>query len=201
MKKVALLLCALLSTCGVMAQSEVEDDVYAKRADKQPAVAAAVNDTVKANAPKGAFFIQIPQNLRIKDNVYVQNRSPYFVLQMLVAVDMVGNGDFVPIGQTSYLPTGRAVKVASYDDNNLRKLRGKTLMIKVKGAKVNPASSGAQVDVYTPYGSVNVDNRKVDMEVVKNIKPEDVTYDFHAHVFEQDHDLYIQLEGKDMLDF
>ncbi len=193
--------CAMLSVCGAMAQSET-DDVYNARQEKEkPVVTAETTDTAKDDRTKGVFFMPIPKNLNIKDNIFVQNRSPYFIVQMVVAVDMMGNGDFIPIGQAAYVPTGKAVKIASYDDNDLRKLRGKTLLFKVKGAKVNPASSGAQVDVYTPYGSVNVDNRRVDMEVVKNIKASDITYDFRARVFEQDHDLYIQLEGKDLLDF
>lgn len=199
MKRILLIVCAMLSACGVMAQNDT-DDVYNVRQEKT-VVTAEATDTAKDDRTKGVFFMQIPRNLNIKDNVFVQNRSPYFIMQMVVAVDMVGNGDFIPIGQASYVPVGKAVKIASYDDNNLRRLRGKTLLFKVKGAKVNPSSSGAQVDVYTPYGSVNVDNRRVDMDVVKNIKPSDITYDFRARVFESDHDLYIQLESKDLLDF
>lgn len=200
MKKLVMTLCTALCTCNLMAQSTVEDDVYAASSSAKETMQTA--DTARASVKdKGVYFMQIPKNFRINDNVFVINRSPYLIVQMLMAVDMIGNGDYVPVGQASYVPTGQRVKIASYDDNKLKRLRGKNVLVKVKGAKINPMTNGAQVDVYTPYGSVNVDNRRVDAETIKNIKDSDITYEFRARLFEQDHDLYIQIEGKNMLDF
>lgn len=207
MKRMFMTLCAAICTCGLMAQSTVEDDVYTTHSTSKEMQSASKDiaqtaDTARASVKdRGVYYMQIPKKLNIKDNVFIINRSPYLIVQMLMAVDMMGNGDYVPVGQASYVPTGQRVKIASYDDNNLKRLRGKNVLVKVKGAKINPMTSGAKVDVYTPYGSVNVDNRRVDAETIKNIKDSDITYEFRARLFEEDHDLYIQIEGKDMLDF
>lgn len=157
-------------------------------------------DSVAQNKMKGVFFVQIPSKLNIKDNIFVQNRSPYLILQMVVAVQ-TDDGRYEPIGNASYLNSGKVAKIASYDDNKLKKLRGKTLLIKAKGAKVNLLSSGTDVAVSTPFGSVGVNGSKISAEDVAKITDDQITYDFSATVFESEHDLYIQLEGKDILDF
>ncbi len=149
---------------------------------------------------KGVIHTQIPSNLNIKDNIIVQNKSPYLILQMVLALD-AGGGNYYTIGQASYIPSGGAEEIASFSDNKLKKLRGLPAVLKVKGAKINPRTEGANVDVYTPYGSVNVHNRKVNAEDVKDIDESKITYDFRARMFEADHDLYIQIESVDVLDF
>lgn len=69
MKRILLIVCAMLSACGAMAQSDT-DDVYNVRQEK-PVVTAETTDTAKEDRTKGVFFMQIPRNLNIKDNVFV----------------------------------------------------------------------------------------------------------------------------------
>lgn len=118
------------------------------------------------------MYKTVEKNLNIKDNIIVQNKSPYLILQIMVALPNEEKG-FVPIGSASYIAVNEAREIASYDNNGLKFLRGKTIAIKIKGAKVAITEN--------------------------DIKDEDITYNFDATLFEANHDLYIQVnyKGKD----
>lgn len=148
----------------------------------------------------GLFSVTVPTKLNIKDKVFVQNKSPYFILQMVVAVKN-DDGTTTTIGVASNLAPGKATEIASYDNNKLKRLRGCELVIKAKGKKVNVALDGADVDVHTPYGQVKVDNQHIRAEDWEKIENAETTYSFRARLFEENHDLYIQMEGLDALDF
>ena len=149
---------------------------------------------------KGAFFIEVPKKLNIKDKIFVQNNTQYLILQMVVAVDY-GDGNFVSVGNASYIGSNVAVEIASFSDNSLKHLRGKRLLIKVKGVKINPIVDGAKVNVNTPLAHVHVDTREIDKDFLKDIDESQITYDFHARLYENSHDLYIDIQPKDVLDF
>lgn len=185
MKRLLLTICILLCTAATMAaQTE--------------SAAAPADSTQKKMA--GVIRMTIPPKLNIKDNIYIQNKSPYLILQMVLALD-TGDGSYSTIGRASYVPSNGREKIASFDDNKLKKLRGLPVVLKVKGAKINPRTEGANVDVYIPFGSVNVHNKKPNPEDIKDIDESKITYDFRAFMFESDHDLYIQIEAQDALDF
>ena len=136
------------------------------------------------------MYKEVGAKLNIKDKIIVQNKSPYLIMQVMVALPVAGDS-FEPLGTTTYITPNDARTIASYQNNSLKCLRGKTIAIKVKGAKVVLPESGT--DVFTPYGSVSVQHKEIDPNVINNIKAEDITYDFDAKLFEANHDLYIQI--------
>lgn len=169
---------ALLLTTGIAAQNEKKDSKEISL--KTPPTASSSSE---ANKEKKAPVIRVtvPATLNIKDYVFVVNKSPYLIARMAVAVDE-GDGNFTTIGSTAYLANGKTVELASYDDNKLKQLRGKDLLIKIKGYTTPSAADafGGEDD--------DEDSRKV-------------TYDFAVKLSEQNHDLYITVEGASVMDF
>ncbi len=159
------------------------------------AFAQATKDST-ANPNDNVMYKTVEKSLNIKDKIIVQNKSPYLILQIMVALPNEEEG-FTPISSSSYIAANEAREIASYDSNSLKFLRGKTIAIKIKGAKVAIPENNTQV--YTPYGSVGVQHKEIDPNIVNNIKDEDVTYNFDVKLFEANHDLYIQVnyKGKD----
>lgn len=201
MKRFLLFAFALIVTFGAKAQT---DDVYAFSADstqKNQAVEKQKADSTRNDQNKGLIYFQVPKKLNIKDKVIVKNNSPYTILQMVVAADLLEQGDYEVIGQAAYLAPGMEREICSWSDNALKRLRGKSLLLKIKGAKVSPIVQGNKVDVFAMMGEVHVDNRKIDSETLKNIRPEDITYNFRVRYGEADHDLYLYVEGTDSFDF
>ena len=143
-----------------------------------------------AAATDNIIYKEVGTKLNIKDKIIVQNNSPYLIMQVMVALPDSANS-FEPLGTSTYIGSNDARTIASYQDNSLKYLRGKTIAIKVKGAKVVLPESGT--DVFTPYGSVSVQHKEIDPNVINKIKAEDITYDFDAKLFEANHDLYIRI--------
>lgn len=136
------------------------------------------------------IYKEVGAKLNIKDKIIIQNNSPYLIMQVMVALPTADNG-FEPLGTSTYITPNEVRTIASYTDNGLKNFRGKTIAIKVKGAKIVLPESGT--DVFTPYGSVSVQHKDIDPNIINNIKSEDITYDFDAKLFEANHDLYIQI--------
>ena len=204
-KRIFLMMCMTVCIALTVAAQEEQDvseynEVYAKDA---------VEDSIHALVPlqgesaKNAFYVNVPKQLNLKDNVFVVNNSSCVILQMMAAVDYDGTGNYVTLGQASFLNRGGEAKIASFDDNKLKNVRGKNLVLKVKGAKIknNVGNGGAQVNVDTPFGSVQVVNRSLSYEDVKNIDESQITYEFKVTLRESHHDLYILVEDKDILNF
>ena len=200
MKRFLLLALALITTYGAKAQT---DDVYTFRdtSKQRSTVEMKETDSMKNDRNKGLIYFQVPKKLNIKDKVIVKNNSPYTILQMVMAADILGQGEYEVIGQASYLAPGVASEICSWSDNALKRLRGKNLLLKIKGAKVSPIIQGNKVDVFAMMGEVHVGNRKIDKDALKNIRPDDITYDFRVRYGEADHDLYLYVEGTDNFDF
>lgn len=138
-------------------------------------------------------YVTVPQNLKIKDKIFLVNKSPYLIIQAMVALPQ-GNGNFEPLGTANILAPDETSQIASYDNNWLKNLRGKTLSIKVKGAKVFAGQS--RTGVGTPMGGVGVSHTEINSELLNNIDPKDITYSFNVKFYEANHDLYIEVYYK-----
>lgn len=157
------------------------------------------NGTLTSN---NILEVTVPSNLKIKDNIFLINKSPYLILQAMVAIPQPSGG-YDLLGSTAYLTADETATIASFDNNGLKKLRGKTIAIKVKGAKVFTGEN--RTGVATPYGGVGVAHTEISSDLVNNIAPEDITYSFDVKMHEENHDLYIEVyykgNGKSIMDF
>ncbi|MBR4130792.1 MAG: hypothetical protein IKU02_07735 [Bacteroidaceae bacterium] len=140
------------------------------------------------------FYKTIPQNLNIKDKIFIQNKSPYYILQVAVAIPDE-NGELVPLGLSSHISPNETWELASFENNYLKKLRGKSIAIKAKAAKIAVGENN-NTSVWTPFGGIGVAHKELDPTILNSIKPSDITYDFNANLFEENHDLYIVLFSK-----
>lgn len=138
-------------------------------------------------------FVTIPKNMKIQDKIILQNKSPYFIIQCTVALKN-DDGSFTSLGSASYINNGAEKTIASYDDNELKFLRGKTIAIKAKGAKIFTGQNTTSVG--TPYGFVGVKHDDISADMINNLNKSDYTYLFDYSVFENNHDLYIQISFK-----
>ena len=144
------------------------------------------------------IFKVVGPNLNIKDKIKIWNRSPYTLTQVVVCV--VENGELVPLGTCNDVDPDDDCDIASYKNNSLKNLRGRTLAIKAKGIKSEPGSRSS-TKVRTPYGNVEV--KRKSSEATED-KPEEYTYEFEAKLFEDKHDLFIELfasSNQDVMDF
>ncbi len=179
MKKILLGLClALSSTIGYAQQSE-------------------------DNSSKGVFYKDVPKKLYIEDKIFIQNKTPYLIIQSVVAL-VNPKGELIPLGSTSYLSPNETIEIAEFPDDKLRQLRGRRIAIKIKGSKKFVVPNKTSVN--TPSNSDGVHHQDLSPEMLNNIKPEDIFYDFDAILTERSHDLYIQImcEGqseKNIMDF
>lgn len=169
MKKILTVLIALLSITAATAQETTATAPEVQNAKVEPKI----------------ITLDIPQKMNIKDNIIVQNLSPYIIVQMAIATDE-GNGKLQQVASGSFISSGEKKRVANFRDNGLKKLRGKRLVIKLKGAKISTAS-------------MNSDGTAPTNE--KEIAPSLTTNDFKASLFEADHDLYIKVENDNFMDF
>lgn len=152
---------------------------------------------------KGVIYKDIPIKLNIKDKIILENKTPYLILQSVVAI-ADKDGKFIPLASTPLVSPNETWEMASYKNNGLKQLRGQRIAIKVKGSKKIVSTNSTSVN--TPYGSVGVQHKDLDSEVLNNIKPEDIIYDFDVVLYEANHDLYIQImykgeNGKSIMDF
>lgn len=161
-----------------------------------------VNPSVSDN--NNVIYMTIPTKLKIKDKIYIRNKSPYYILQIVVAVPN-GKGELEPLGSATYIAPNETWELASFRNNSLKYLRGKNIAVKTKGVKVYMGEQNG-TKVWTPYGSVSVRHKELDPNIINNIKPEDITYSFDVKLFEANHDLYLDIynsgeNGKDVMDF
>lgn len=92
------------------------------------------------------------------------------------------NYTLTQIGTAGSLAPGETKELASFEDNDLKKFRGKVIAMKVKGVK-----------------SVIVQNNGSISSIANE---SDVTYDFDARFSENRHDLYIEIVNNEgIMDF
>lgn len=122
------------------------------------------------------IVINVPKKLRLKDKIIVSNRSPYHIIQVVVGL-YNETGDITSLGSAKNMtPNTSNAEIASYQNNELKLLKGKTIAIKAKGKK-------------------NIDSTDSIESLESN--EDSITYDFVARVYEYKHDLYIELKAKD----
>lgn len=147
------------------------------------------------------LFKVVSHQWNLKDKIKVWNRSPYIILQVTVCV--VENDELKPLGSCTDIEPDRTDDIASFRDNTLKNLKGRTIAIKAKGLK-KVVGNNSRTEVYTPFGGVGVHHQDATEEQANNIKPDDVTYEFEAKLFEDRHDLIIELfnaKGNSVMDF
>ena len=142
--------------------------------------------------------------MRIEDKIFIKNKTPYYILQIAVAIPQ-NDGEFEPLGVASYIAPNETFNMANFKNNSLKQLRGRTIAIKAKGARVF-AGEHNSTSVDTPYGSVGVKHKELNPEIINNIKKEDYTYNFDVKLYENRHDLYIEVfssgeNGNGIMDF
>lgn len=122
------------------------------------------------------FFKDVPK-LDIEDKIFIVNKSPYFLLQGMVA-KMSDKGELETVGAFTNIAPGQTYLLFSYEDEKLKKLRKRTIAIKIKGSRK----------------PVQQDNSETDNSITV---PECFTYDFDAKLSESRHDLYIEIISND----
>ena len=157
-----------------------------------------------SNDVKNIIYKTVPKKFRLKDNIIVRNMSPYYILQIVVAYPKA-DGELDPLGSGTYIAPNEEYGLASFSKNSLKRLRGMTIAIKAKGAKVLMGEQN-KTNVWTPLGPVGVKHKELSAEIINNIKPEDITYSFDVKLYESRHDLYIELyntgeNGGGVMDF
>ncbi len=172
MKKFLLLLCLVWCSMVVMAQGCKE-----------------AGDSSRAS--RGLFYKTVPQKLNIKDKIFLVNKTPFPFLQSVVALVDDSDGSLISLGSSSIVAPNETWEIISYANNALKYLRGKRLAIKVKASKKMIDTN--RTSVGTPYGSVGVSHVDISSEIINSLKPEDITYDFDAELYEANHDLYIHI--------
>ena len=75
--------------------------------------------------------------------------------------------------------------------------------MKVKGAKV--IAGQKRSGVVTPMGDVGDATTEISPDLINNIDPNDITYDYDVRLYEAHHDLYIEVyykgKGGSVMDF
>lgn len=151
------------------------------------------------------IYMDIPKKLKIRDKIFLENRSPYTVIQAVVV--MKENGQYQSLGTASYLGPNSTAEMASYDHRALKNLRGQRIGIKIKGIKKilsDQTALGMSGNVGLTGIGFGFQKNTLRTEDVNNINPEDITYDFSATFYEDSHDLYIRISdgtSQNVLDF
>lgn len=108
--------------------------------------------------------------LDIKDRIIVQNKSPYCIQQMVVALP---HGVQMEVfGTITYLDPDKIVELANYKRKSIETLKGKKLAIKLRGLK------------------------KVEGSFDDFTDPSLETYDFAIVVYEEEKDLYFEIVNR-----
>lgn len=187
MKQFLVVIFALLSICSAFAQNEAfEDPIYGtpNKSVKTRKMDKSSDAGMVLDKKNGVIYVHVSKNLNIKDKIYLVNHSPYMIEQAILAlmVDSVAT----PIGSASNVGPGTRFELASYSNNRLKKLKGQTLAIKIKGI-MNSESPSNPFAVF---------------EEKEKESPLEVTYDFIVALSEDRHDLYITVtSGENSFDF
>ena len=146
-------------------------------------------------------FKVVPPKANIKDKIKIWNRSPYTILQVVVC-EVVGK-ELRPLGSCTNIRPDKTDDIASFKENTLKYLKGKTIAIKAKGLK-KVVGNQSSTEVNTPFGDVSVNHEERKEDSANSLTQDDVTYEFEAKLFEDHHDLYIELystRGNSVMDF
>ncbi len=136
-----------------------------------------VIDSLK-NADSRIFFVEVGK-LNIKDKIFLSNKSSYYIQNAMVGfINETAKLEIVAV--TSNISPGQQIELASFNDNELKKIKNRTLVMKVKGSKGPISNQG------------------------NDASQSELTYNFKASLSENRHDLYIDITrqgGDEILDF
>lgn len=182
-------------TSGLSDAINADDKVSLKSEDK-------IEDG--KNLSKDVIFLQVPKKLNIKDKIFLVNHSQTTILQAVVAI--VSDDTLTPIGNATLVSPGGRFEMASFSDNNLKKLKGQKIGIKIKGVKkiLGDTNKTGIVGGSLATGPVGlgIEHREIKAEELNNIDPSLITYDYKVSLSEQNHDLYITVtSGSNTFDF
>lgn len=178
MKKViSILLLCLIATTSFAQGKGAKGKTRANRQLEYTIRVNEVLDSIKKVDPN--VIILNVGKLNVSDKIYLTNKSALFIQQAMIGY-INKDARFEIIGARSNISPGEKLELASFDDNELKKVRRKALVIKVKASK--PQS----------------------VKDINGEKPSEITYDFDAKLSENRHDLYIDIiymKDHDLLDF
>lgn len=129
------------------------------------------------NNDKGVIFKRVPQELDLKDKVFIVNKSAFEITHAALAL-VENTGNYQPIASMDGLAPGDTYELISYSDNELANLRGRVIALKIRGKKGFKVTDDSDANAF---------------------------YDFNASLSEESHDLYIEVtstgHGGNMMDF
>lgn len=197
---------SVLST-SLFAQSNHEaygDSLFVRTNKNRMNTAKLVADTLNNVKGDHIIYVNVPKKLNIKDKIFLVNHSQTSILQAVVVL-MTGDS-YTTVGSASFVTQGSRFEMDSYDDNGLKRLKGHTIGIKIKGVKkaiADISSTGIVGGGFATGGfGVGVQHQEVKAEEINNISPELITYDYSVRLSEEDHDLYITVtNGTNAFDF
>lgn len=198
------ILSSLLCVGSVYAQNEAFDDpIYGSPKAKEIEKSAAV-DSLPQKKESNIIYVEVPKKLNIKDKIFLVNRSQTTILQAVVV--LMSGDSYTTIGNASLVNPGSSFEMASYSGNWLKKLKGQTIGIKIKGVKKvigDTYTTGVAGGSFATGGfGVGVQHREIKAEELNNIDSELITYDYSVRLAEENHDLYIIVtSGSGAFDF
>ena len=195
----------LLGVGCAYAQNETYvDPIYGDAPSKEETKASAATDSIAKVNDNHVIYVEVPKKLNIKDKIFLVNRSETTILQAVVV--LMSGDSYTTIGNASLVSPGSRFEMASYSNNWLKKLKGQTLGIKIKGVKKvigDTSTTGVAGGSFTTGGfGVGVHHREIKAEELNNIEPELINYDYTVRLGEENHDLYIIVtSGSNAFDF
>lgn len=205
MRKIMTTLVILLGVVCAYAQNEASvDPIYGDAYTKEESKYLEAKDSIAKVNDNHVIYVEVPKKLNIKDKIFLVNRSGTTILQAVVVL-MYGNS-YTTIGNASLVNPGSRFEMASYSNNWLKKLKGQTLGIKIKGVKKvigETYTTGVAGGSFATGGfCVGVHHQEIKAEELNNIEPELINYDYTVRLGEENHDLYIIVtSGSNAFDF
>ncbi|MCM1338033.1 MAG: hypothetical protein NC187_10220 [Candidatus Amulumruptor caecigallinarius] len=150
------------------------------------------------------MYIDVPENLNIKDKIFLVNKSQTTILQSAVALKT--GKTLSPLGSTTIILPGGKATMASFSHNKLKRLKGQTIALKIKGVRKalsDVQSTGIAGGSFTTGSfGVGIVKNEIRAEELNNIDPALITYDYTPQLSEANHDLYITVSsGSNTFDF
>ena len=140
-------------------------------------------DSIKREDPK-VFFAAVGK-LNIKDKVYITNKTTYIIEKAVIGyIDL--NMKFQIIATASDVSPGHKTELISFDNNGLKMVQKKMLVLKVKGRHSDSTQDSKGM---APSHESDANS---------------IIYEFDAVISEVRHDLCIDIINKknnDLLDF
>lgn len=130
-----------------------------------------IDSLKKANS--NIVIKEIDKTLDIKDKIFIVNKSQSCINQLAIAI-INAEGKYESVcSMIKDVQPGQTAEIISFSNNELKQLRGRLIVVKIKGSKY----SGNQGGIIKEDIDENSSN---------------ITYDFDIKLYERRHDLYIE---------